>query len=195
MNELLIERVKAGDADAWRELVSRFVDPLYRYVYFRVGMRKEEAEDLLQKTLMTAVEKMEGFRGDETGWFRWCCAIARNHIQHAWRSHGRRESREKFMNEIEKELAHWLEQEGGVEHVWPDGILERTRLNENVSAALSLLPPHYQQILVGKYEMERSVAELSQELGLSFKAVESLLTRARDAFQLAFLRLEKEESV
>ncbi len=194
MSAGLIERIQAGDAEAWQELVNRYADALYRYVYFRIGMRKEEAEDLLQKTLLTAVEKMGGFKGDEEGWYRWCCGIAKHHLQHFFRAHSRRHAREIVMNEIEQELAEWLEQEGSEEGQWPEARMEKEQMGNNVSAALSCLPSHYQHVLLAKYDSERSMDEIAGELRVSTKAVESMLIRARAAFKLALVRLEQGEA-
>ena len=43
--ELLVDLVKEGDHDAFSTLYGIFVDPLYRYIYFRV--KKEDAEELI----------------------------------------------------------------------------------------------------------------------------------------------------
>jgi RNA polymerase sigma-70 factor (ECF subfamily) len=55
-----------------------------------------------------------------------------------------------------------------------------------VHVALDHLPGHYKEALVGKYLEGASVDEIGRRLDLRYKAAESLLTRARQAFREAF---------
>jgi RNA polymerase sigma-70 factor (ECF subfamily) len=57
---------------------------------------------------------------------------------------------------------------------------------ESIAAALAALPEHYERVLQAKYVDGRSVQEIAEDSGQSFKAVESLLTRARQAFRDAY---------
>jgi RNA polymerase sigma-70 factor (ECF subfamily) len=57
-----------------------------------------------------------------------------------------------------------------------------------VAEALARLPERYERALRAKYLDRRSVAEIAAEAGETEKAVESLLTRARQAFREAFER-------
>jgi RNA polymerase sigma factor (sigma-70 family) len=60
---------------------------------------------------------------------------------------------------------------------------DREEQAERIARALDALPERYERVLRGKYLEQRSVAELAAEAGESAKAVESLLTRARQAFR------------
>jgi RNA polymerase sigma-70 factor (ECF subfamily) len=61
---------------------------------------------------------------------------------------------------------------------------------ERIAGALSALPEHYEAVLRAKYLEGRSVADIAQQRDESPKAVESLLTRARQAFREAYLQSE-----
>ncbi len=62
----------------------------------------------------------------------------------------------------------------------------REQVRESILAALDYLPAPYGDILEWKYLRDMSMAEIARRLGRSPKAVESLLTRAREAFRESF---------
>ena len=57
---------------------------------------------------------------------------------------------------------------------------------ERIAAALNTIPDRYEAVLRAKYLEGRSVADIAAESGDTAKAVESLLTRARQAFREAY---------
>jgi RNA polymerase sigma-70 factor (ECF subfamily) len=57
---------------------------------------------------------------------------------------------------------------------------------ERVAVALAALPEHYEALLRAKYLDQMTVAQIADMRGESGKAVESLLTRARQAFREAY---------
>lgn len=59
---------------------------------------------------------------------------------------------------------------------------------ERVAAALAELPDHYERALRAKYLDGETVAEIAALTGAGEKAVESQLTRARQAFREAYER-------
>ena len=63
---------------------------------------------------------------------------------------------------------------------------ERRELSRLVHVALDHLPPKYKEALVCKYLEGTSVEEVGRRLDLGYKAAESLLTRARQAFREGF---------
>jgi RNA polymerase sigma-70 factor (ECF subfamily) len=58
--------------------------------------------------------------------------------------------------------------------------LETTRL---IQVALDQLPTHYGDALEWKYVYGFSVDEIAEKLGIGFEAAQSLLARAKRAFQ------------
>jgi RNA polymerase sigma factor (sigma-70 family) len=67
--------------------------------------------------------------------------------------------------------------------VVPDDALEHLEQAAVVRASLLALPPERRQVLVEKYVEELSVAQIAARTGKSPKAVESLLSRAREQFR------------
>ena len=72
-----------------------------------------------------------------------------------------------------------------------DDVLERKETREMVNATMSQLPPHYREALEAKYIDRQSVRDIATARRTSEKAVESLLTRSRQAFRESFLALAR----
>ena len=135
---------------------------------WRCAGLRDAADEVVQDAWLTAVRRIGRFdpaRGDFGGWL---CGIAanllRNHFRRARRERGRRP----------------LKDDAPVEKA-----ADRDRA-ERVARALALLPERYEAVLRSKYLDGRSVAEIAAAGGETAKAVESLLTRARQAFRDAY---------
>ena len=70
----LIERVRAGDTRAERELYDSHVDRVYRLAY-RLAGDDELARDFTQETFIRAFERLDSFRG-EAALSTWLHSIA-----------------------------------------------------------------------------------------------------------------------
>lgn len=84
---VLIERAKNGDNSAFDELYSRFLTPIYRYVYFRVK-RKEDAEDIAQTVFLKAYQSLPRFEDKGVSPLAYFYSIARNSVIDHWRKKG-----------------------------------------------------------------------------------------------------------
>jgi RNA polymerase sigma-70 factor, ECF subfamily len=62
-DQLFIEAIRAADPKAFRRLVDRELDPVFRLAYRILGDR-EDAEDVAQDTFVTAYRSIATFRGD-----------------------------------------------------------------------------------------------------------------------------------
>jgi len=183
----LRDRLLAGDRGVAEAFYERHLESLYEFVHYRVGGDRALAEDVVQDTLLVALERLAGFDG-RSSLHTWLCGIARNKLRAA-----RRKRRpvlvEDLLAETDPEIDAIL---AAVEREpLPDHVLERQETQELVGATLSSLPPEYREVLVGKYLDERSVNELAALGGRGAKATESLLFRARQAFGRVFTLLAR----
>ena len=75
-DETAVPRARAGDADAFRVLVERHSNPLFRLA-FRMTGNEQDAEDVVQETLLRAYRRLANF--DERASFRtWLYRITVN---------------------------------------------------------------------------------------------------------------------
>jgi len=164
--------VLAGEEFAWRTLYDGAFAGLYAYVLWRCGGLREHADDATQETWLTAVRRLRSFDPSAGSFAAWLRGIAVNVL----RNHFRRETRRARRTQP-------LDAE-------PLAGAEPRESAERIAAALASLPPHYEAVLRMKYLEGRGVADIAAERGESPKAIESLLTRAREAFRQAYLQLE-----
>src|SRR5437868_4489749 len=91
-----LERAKAGDEHAFASLVEPFRRELQLHCYRLLGS-VQDAEDLVQETLLAAWRGLDGF--EERASFRsWLYRIATNRSFNAIRDRGRRPATENTMN-------------------------------------------------------------------------------------------------
>lgn len=81
---------------------------------------------------------------------------------------------------------------GIADEVLPDEAVESEELRELVHVALGLLPEAERALMQARYRAGTSVAELAERLGVSAKAVEMRLRRARSAFLTHFRRIGRD---
>lgn len=173
----LARRAAAGDAEALETIWATHVGRLYRFVLHQVGECHWDAQDVLQETLIAALESLETYRG-ESSLYSWLCGVAWHKAADLRRGAFWRRTFER------RAMAAWR-REGRTE---PDGeqgmLIEEQRAR--VRRALARLPEHYQRVLRLKYGEELPVEEIEQRTGRTFKSIESLLTRARAALRAAY---------
>lgn len=177
----------AGDRQAAESFFERHLGTLYEFVHYRVGGNRAIAEDLVQDTLLTALERLGAFDG-RSSLHTWLCGIAKNKIR-AFRRRQRPALMEDVLAEADPEIEAILmaiDQEP-----LPEEALEREETKELVGATLSSLPPDYREALVQKYVEELSTADIAARAGKNEKAAESTLHRARTAFGKVFTLLAK----
>src|ERR1051325_1036653 len=139
------------DGDAFRELAEPYRRELLVHCYRMLGSF-QDAEDVLQDTLLAAWQGLEGFEG-RSSIRTWLYSIATNRCLNALRAAKRRPAMEWNVPGIEppdpSRLGEvvWLEP-------YPDALLPESRYEEaeNISlafvTALQLLPPRQRAVLI-----------------------------------------------
>jgi RNA polymerase sigma-70 factor (ECF subfamily) len=173
----LRDAVLAGDEEAWQALYDAMCEPLFAYVSWRCGGLRDLAEEVAQETWLIAVRRMRAFDPRQGSFLSWLRGIAANLLRNHFRA-GRRDQP--------------LHEDIGAVGTEP----ERREQREAIAQALTLLPERYEAVLRAKYLEQRSVGEIAAAWGETPKTIESLLTRARQAFRAAYpYRDEHETSI
>ncbi|QDV07425.1 ECF RNA polymerase sigma-E factor [Planctomycetes bacterium Poly30] len=161
-------------------------DAVFEFVLYRVGRRRDLAEDIAQETLLAAVQGLERFDG-RAALRTWLFGIAKNKIREARRSQARTRPLGDILLDADDEIFATL---GRIaEEPIPDEILERKETQAMVGATLSSLPESYRTALTERYVEGHSVPETARLQGRGVKAAESTLHRARRAFAEVFTLL------
>ena len=177
-----------GDARAFDEFFDGHFPGLYRFALSRLDHDEDAAEEVAQATICKAIRKLGTYRG-EAGLFTWLCTFCRHEIA-AFYKWNRISTRKVELLDDAPEVREALESLG-VAVEGPARALDRAEIGRLVRAALNRLPSHYGSALEWKYIEDVPVKEIAIRLGLSPKAAESVLTRARDAFRDAFTALTR----
>ncbi|MEM9599371.1 MAG: sigma-70 family RNA polymerase sigma factor [Acidobacteriota bacterium] len=173
----LLKALKRGDDAAFERFVAAYTPALWRYASGQLRGHGDAVPDVVQSTLAAAVERLDGFRGDgPLG--AWLMGICRFQVATYWR---RTEVRRRFGAEGEVDFDRVPSPEGS-----PSETLEEAERRARVHGTLDLLAPPYGDVLEWKYLLGLSVREIASRLGVSPKAAESTLTRARGAFRRLF---------
>ncbi len=155
---------------AWAEVYDRHVRDLYGFVHHLAGGDAALAEEIHQDVWLAALEGIERFDVRSGRFHDWLMGIARHRVARHLRAKTRvsyasvrgRDPRREFV-----ELP-------------PPEQLEDLERADVIRAALLCLSPEHRDVLIKKYIDGLSVAAIAEHGGRSAKAMESLLTRARE---------------
>src|SRR3954469_17209682 len=114
----VLTRARAGDGEAFRSLVEPYGPELQLHCYRIIGSL-QDAEDLLQETLLAAWRGLDKFEG-RASMRSWLYRIATNRCLHALRARARRPPESQADLSAPTRMAEplWLEP-------YPDAMLER----------------------------------------------------------------------
>lgn len=176
----LVERMLAGDGEAFGAFADRYTGALYRFALSRLHGDRELTREIVQTSMCKALAKLDTYRGDAS-LLTWLCACCRNEVF----MHLRRRRTRPVALEIEEDLepaAEFRASNPGS----PEAVALRRETAERVHMTLDVLPGHYARALEWKYCERIPVREIAERLSLGPKAAESLLTRAWRAFRQGF---------
>jgi RNA polymerase sigma-70 factor, ECF subfamily len=168
---MLRRAVLAGDEDAWRTWYNETFDDLCRYVRWRCGGRPDWADEIVQETWLTAVRRVRRFDPRQGSFLAWLRGIAANLLRNDLR-------RQRRLLKLEQSANAQSGQNSNAESQ-----RENRHRQQRVAAALDALPEREEAVLRAKYLEGLSVAEIASGRGETLKAIESLLSRARQAFR------------
>jgi RNA polymerase sigma-70 factor (TIGR02960 family) len=189
LGEETLARARAGDDEAFRELTEPHRRELQVHCYRILGSM-QDAEDMVQETLLAAWTGLEGFEG-RASLRAWLYRIATNRCLNALRARSRRPREVPAMAEP-------LEPTRRIEPIWlepyPDFLLEdmpdrspgpaaRYEARESIElsfiVALQHLPPRQRAVLVLRDVLGFRTGEVAEMLDTGEASVKGALQRAR----------------
>lgn len=175
-DEILLERLAAGDEEAFQALYQRHQGPLYRYALHMTG-RVEAAEEVVQESFMVLIRGGGNFdpgRGELAGFL---FGIARNHVRRFLEADGRYQG---LPDEGPDALAGQSPAPFVREEVDPATRLLQAEATAQVRRAVLSLPERYREVVtlcdLEELEYERAASILHCPVG----TVRSRLNRARE---------------
>ncbi len=201
-----LQAMRKGDSTAWAAVYEQLAERVFQHALYRLGGNRDAAEVITQEVFVRAIESIDSYdpqKGTLLGWLRGICrrAIAR---RHRTSDPGPRGKGDRYVFP-ERPLGCFAQnvpvpfspESGGC---CSEPVDPRPRPDEQLiladeqlltGAALTSLPYRWEQALRWKYCHDLPVAEIGARLGISEKAAESILSRARTAFRQVYARLRR----
>lgn len=176
---LLVDKAKAGDQQAFTDLVARYQRKIYRLAK-NITRNDEDAEDVLQEAFLKAYEHLDTFEG-HSKFYTWIVRIAVNEALMKLRK--RRGDREVSLDEpvglgedeVKREIAVWEDN--------PEQRYSREEMQQILNEAVDSLKEDFRTVFVLRDIEEMSTEETAEALKISIPAVKSRLLRARLALR------------
>jgi RNA polymerase sigma-70 factor (ECF subfamily) len=169
--------VLAGDERAWREWYDATYDDLRAYAHWRCAGLDQIADEVVQETWLAAVRRTRDFDPQKGSFRSWLFGIAANVVREHLRA----------ANLTRRRVVALTNDTAASTDTDPH---ERAM---RIATTLAALSARHEMVLRSKYLDQMSVRDIAGAWGETPKAIESLLTRARQAFREAYDTGESDE--
>ncbi|HEX8602770.1 MAG TPA: RNA polymerase sigma factor RpoE [Pseudoduganella sp.] len=175
-DRLLVERVHAGDRQAFDLLVSKYQRRLMRLVSHIVH-DPAEAEDVVQESFIKAYRALRHFRGD-SAFYTWLYRIGINTAKNFLVTQSRRTS---TSSEIDAEGAEAFDESENLRDInTPESMLASKQIAETVNAAMDALPIDLRTAILLREIEGMTYEEISESMSCPIGTVRSRIFRARE---------------
>ncbi len=171
----LIQRAKAGEVEAFRQVHQEYGRRILNFIYRMVDSR-EDAEDLAQNVFLRAFHELP--RLQDPGRFEsWLYRIARNEVYQTFRKKRSEPPRQPpAVGGDGREQAEFEPADG---RPTPQDVVLQEELGARIRVVLGSLPPKLREVFVLAVIHEKSYAEISDIVGRSLLSVKTDIFRAR----------------
>jgi len=172
-----VQQARSGDLASFEALVEKYEQRLFGLA-LRMVRQREDAQEVVQETLLSAVEHLKDYRG-ESSFKSWLFAIATNKALHLLR-HRRSHATVPLEPRAEQDhaglphpdyIARWRDN--------PERLAELPETRKLLDAALGELDEKYRTVFLLRDVEELSTKETALALGLSETNTKVRLLRAR----------------
>ncbi|NLW16382.1 MAG: sigma-70 family RNA polymerase sigma factor [Firmicutes bacterium] len=185
VDQKLMQKAKKGDHSAFAELVDKYRDKIYAYLYRMVGNR-EDALDLAQETFLRIYSNLRHFKLGRP--FKpWLYRIATNLAIDFLRRRRPTVALDAPIADDESLRLELVEQGPG-----PAEQHERAELAAYLAQKVAELPPNYRSVILLRHGHDLSYQEIADILQVPVSTVKTRLFRAREALRL---KLSEERSM
>ena len=175
-DQLLVERVQAGERQAFDLLVSKYQRRLLRLVV-RIVHDPAEAEDVVQETFIKAFRALHHFRGD-AAFYTWLYRIGINTAKNYLVTQNRRAP---VSPQTAADAAEALGAGDGPRDInTPESMLASKQIAETVNAAMDALPVDLRTAILLREIEGLSYEEISDIMSCPIGTVRSRIYRARE---------------
>jgi RNA polymerase sigma-70 factor, ECF subfamily len=171
-----IERLRAGEAEAFDELVNRYTANIYALL-MRLTEDSEEARDLTQDTFLSALKAIKNFRGD-ADLKTWLYRIAVNESRNRFRWWKRRNRSLTISLDAENSFGQTQDVTDSAEN--PEIATLRREREAALRQALSELPTNFREVIVLRDIEGLSYEQVAAALETNVGTIKSRIARGRE---------------
>ena len=182
-DELLIERIKAGDMAAYNVMVIRHYDRIFSRV-LQLLNNKQDAEEVTQDAFIRAHRGLENFRGDAS-FSTWLYQIATN-LAHNRYWYWFRRKRDQSISLDQPQCddgSLTLENVMPCADENPAEAVVTQEFVDRVSACMQYLNDKHKEVLILRNVNNLTYDEIAQQLEISVGTVKSRIARARESLR------------
>ena len=173
----LVAEARAGSAEAFTTLVKQYDRYIYRLALNITG-NQQDAEDVLQETLLKAYTKLDQFHGDSR-FYTWLVRIGVNEALMRLRKRSSDKNTVSLDEPVEaegkspvlREIEDWADN--------PEKRYAKLELGKILNETVQRLEPQFRTVFVLRDVENFSTEETAKMMDLSVPAVKSRLLRAR----------------
>jgi RNA polymerase sigma-70 factor (ECF subfamily) len=180
-DEQLMLRVQGGHSASFDELVGRYKDRLFNYLFRLVGNR-DDAEEIAQEAFVKAYIHAEKYK-TIAKFSTWLYTIATNLVRNKMRSRGRAPKIYSLWNKSSADA----DEEKLIDIIdpgrTPDEKVNDSELSEIINEAIKRIPMKYRDSFVLREINQLSYQEIAAVTGLKLGTVRSRINRARNCFR------------
>ncbi len=182
-DDLLIERIKNGDRDAYPDMVTRYWDRIFNRVHHLLK-NQQDAEEVTQDAFIRAHRGLANFRGDAS-FSTWLYQIATNLAHNRYWYWFRR--KRDYSISLDQPLS--VEGDLTLENVMPSAgetpseAAVTQEFVERVSECMEGLGAKHREVLILRNVKNLSYEQISQQLEISVGTVKSRIARARESLR------------
>lgn len=182
-DELLIERIKAGDMAAYNVMVIRHYDRIFSRV-LQLLNNKQDAEEVTQDAFIRAHRGLENFRGDAS-FSTWLYQIATN-LAHNRYWYWFRRKRDQSISLDQPQCddgSLTLENVMPCADENPAEAVVTQEFVDRVFACMQYLNDKHKEVLILRNVKNLTYDEIAQQLEISVGTVKSRIARARESLR------------
>jgi RNA polymerase sigma-70 factor (ECF subfamily) len=176
-DRILVERVQAGDKQAFGLLVNKYQRKLARLVG-RMVRDPAEVEDIVQDSFIRAYRALAGFRND-SAFYTWLYRIGVNTAKNWLMTHGQRAKLTTTTDDDEN--PDYVEADLLQNNETPERLLMTKQIGEVVNTAVAGLPEDLRTAITLREIEGLSYEEIAEAMDCPIGTVRSRIFRARDA--------------
>ena len=182
-DELLIERIGAGDMAAYNVMVIRHYDRIFSRV-LQLLNNKQDAEEVTQDAFIRAHRGLENFRGDAS-FSTWLYQIATNLAHNRyWYWFRRKRDQSISLDQPQCEDGSLtLENVMPCADENPAEAVVTQEFVDRVSACMQYLNDKHKEVLILRNVQNLTYDEIAQQLEISVGTVKSRIARARESLR------------